>query len=326
MTNRELAAISQENGEGINPEILAQRETLKKNSKEYVVEQGDTVAKIASKSGLENYVDLVNFNRLLGNPLAEKGGSGKNFTIRAGDVVYVPEDSKAFSESLGKIRRISEAMAESERIAKKDVSILRKEAVRGIFPDRPESLGTSLLSGFAGSQERALDPELPRIVDIARQKNVSCANLVRTLMAYSVNPKDLSKEERAFFRKQNVDAWMLPEELRKIGFEQKHSLLSTFDPSRVGEPDPFYPEKRADYEKGIMEMGKYLESQGKPFSLVPIYFRHSNYRGVVAAYNRGKPEGERHYNTHQSMFLRNAEVRVMAHEVPEIKDGQRIPF
>lgn len=135
-----------------------------------------------------------------------------------------------------------------------------------------------MLSGFAGSQEKSLDPELPRIVDIARQSSVSCANLVRTLMAYSVNPKDLSASERAFFRKQNIDAWMLPEELRKTGFVQKESLIPHFDPSRIGDGDPFKADKREDYEKGVVSMGKYLETQGKPFSLVPIYFRHSHYR------------------------------------------------
>lgn len=145
-------------------------------------------------------------------------------------------------------------------------------------------------------------------------------------MAYSVNPKDLSPSERAFFRKQNVDAWMLPEELRKTGFVQKESLIPHFDPSRIGEGDPFKADKREEYEKGVVSMGKYLESQGKPFSLVPIYFRHSHYRGVVAAYNRGKPESERHYNTHQSMFLRNADVGVGAFEIPEIKNGQSVPF
>ncbi len=217
-------------------------------------------------------------------------------------------------------------MAEGERVAKRDVSILKREAVRGIFPSRPQSSGPALLSGFAASQERSVDPELPRIVDIARQASVSCANLVRTLMAYSVNPSDLKPSERAFFRKQNVDAWMLPEELRKVGFEQKHSLIPHFDASKIGDNDPFTPESREKYEKGVVEMGRYLEAEGKPFSLVPIYFRHSNYRGVVAAYNRGKPESERHYNTHQSMFLRNASVGIGAHEIPEIKNGQRVPF
>lgn len=326
MSSQELARISSGPSASITPELAAEREKLKKNAKTYEVQSGDTVDKIARAFGMENYLDLVNFNRLLGNPLAEKGTSGKNFLIKPGQELFVPDDSREFSESLGRIRRISESVALNEKIARRDASVLRREAVRGLFPNRPQSSGTSLLSGFASSQERTLDPELPRIVDIARQASVSCANLVRTLMAYSVNPGDLSKTERAFFRKQNVDAWMLPEELRKIGFEQKHSLMSAFDPSKVGENDPFHADKLAEYERGVVAMGKYLESSGKPFSLVPIYFRHSSYRGVVAAYNRDKSENERHYNTHQSMFLRNARVTVDGFEVPEIRNGQQIPF
>ncbi len=65
MTNRELSALLSESDGRTNPEILAQRDKLKRNAKEYVVASGDTVAKIATKSGMENYADLVDFNRLL---------------------------------------------------------------------------------------------------------------------------------------------------------------------------------------------------------------------------------------------------------------------
>ena len=65
MTNRELSALLSESDGRTNPEILAQRDKLKRNAKEYVVVSGDTVAKIATKSGMENYADLVDFNRLL---------------------------------------------------------------------------------------------------------------------------------------------------------------------------------------------------------------------------------------------------------------------
>ncbi|MDP3380900.1 MAG: hypothetical protein Q8S84_05250 [bacterium] len=46
------------------------------------------------------------------------------------------------------------------------------------------------------------DPYLPHIVDVSRQETVSCANLIRTLMAFSVDRKYLNEEEKSFFRKQ----------------------------------------------------------------------------------------------------------------------------
>ncbi|MFB0964577.1 MAG: hypothetical protein QMC36_02615 [Patescibacteria group bacterium] len=79
---------------------------------------------------MENYADLVDFNRLLGHPFVEKGSSGKNYVLKPGQILYVPGDSKIFADSVATIRRISESMAEGERVAKRDVSMLKKEAVR----------------------------------------------------------------------------------------------------------------------------------------------------------------------------------------------------
>ena len=62
----------------------------------------------------------------------------------------------------------------------------------------------------------------------------TCANLVRTLMGQSENMADLSPAEQAFQRKQNIDAWMLPTELKIIGFEQKFGeIMDMFDPALI---------------------------------------------------------------------------------------------
>jgi hypothetical protein len=37
---------------------------------------------------------------------------------------------------------------------------------------------------------------------VARQETVSCANLIRTLLAFSVDKKYLTEEESEFFKKQ----------------------------------------------------------------------------------------------------------------------------
>lgn len=336
MSTGELERLVDSASTETNPEILEQRDKLKKNAKEYPIQKGDTVASIAKKFGLENYIDLINFNRLLGVEFKERGTKGTNFTIRphiegeaakiGTDTLYVPADIEVFKENLKQIRLITDAMRQNELVARRDTKALRKEIGREIFPTKPVSLGAGLLNGFASNQEITLDPEHPRIVDIARQKNVSCANLIRTLMGNAMDVGDLKPGEKAFFRKQNVDAWMLPEELKKVGFTQKKNLMTSFDTERVGQNDPMPPEKQADYDRQVLELGKYLETEGKPFSLMPIYFRHSNYRGVVAGFNQGKKPEERHYNTHQSMFLRNGELTVPAREIPEIKNGQAIPF
>lgn len=54
--------------------------------------------------------------------------------------------------------------------------------------------------------------------------------------------------------------------------------------------------------KKFLELAKYLEEKGVPWSLVPYYFKLSRYKWVVANYNSTRPESDKHLNTHQSMF------------------------
>ena len=147
-------------------------------------------------------------------------------------------------------------------VAKGDRKALTKEINERIFPRTPESVGTArLLRGFIKAQEATVDPILPRIVDVAHQQRVSCANLVRTLLAQGLNVSDLKGAELRFFQKQNVDAWMLPEELKQIGYEQKMNLMESFDPDKIGAEDPINPNKRKTNEDQNIKLGRYLEKE-----------------------------------------------------------------
>ena len=137
---------------------------------------------------------------------------------------------------------------------------------------------TRLLGSFIKAQESTLDPILPRIVDVAHQSEVSCANLIRTLLAQGLNVRDLKGPELKFFQKQNVDAWMLPEELKKAGYVQRLNIMGSFDASRVGGEDPLDSEKHQKYEQDVNGLGKYLEQNGQPGSIVPFYYRYSSYK------------------------------------------------
>jgi hypothetical protein len=130
--------------------------------------------------------------------------------------------------------------------------------------------------------------------------------------------------EKRFFQKQNLHAWILPEELKAIGSTQPMNLNAFFDSSKIMAQDPLIIEKASEYQKEIIRLGKYLETSNIPGSLVPFWFRRSGSKDKVAAYNHDKEQ--KHYNTHQSMLAGNSNLKFKAHEVGEIQGGVVVPF
>ncbi|MDD4151245.1 MAG: LysM peptidoglycan-binding domain-containing protein [Candidatus Gracilibacteria bacterium] len=285
------------------------KKDIKENSKEYTISKGDSIYQIAKNNSMK-VEDLILFNNMLGK---EFKINKKNILIKAGDIVFVPKDIETFNDNLLKIKEIKKIFDTNDKITKSDLGMLKEEI--NFYPQRVQSIGLGkMLDGFVGAQKAEYDPRLSRIVDEKRETNVSCANLIRTLMAQSVNIGNLDVNEKAFFKKQNLDAWILPSELQKIKFDQKfRDLMSYFDKSKIGQVDPIGDQE--GYDKKVLELASYLESSGIKGSLVPLYFKHSKFKGVVADYNAGKKEADKHYNTHQSIFAGNTEIEFKAFNV-----------
>lgn len=53
-----------------NPQIQKKRSEMQKNTRDYEVRAGDTIASIALAHGITNYLDLVALNNLLGKGLS----------------------------------------------------------------------------------------------------------------------------------------------------------------------------------------------------------------------------------------------------------------
>jgi hypothetical protein len=54
------------------------------------------------------------------------------------------------------------------------------------------------------------------MVDVEWQDQVNCAATMKSFIAFSKNPSDRTNGEDNYVRKQYIDAWTLPEELKKI--------------------------------------------------------------------------------------------------------------
>lgn len=70
----------------------------------------------------------------------------------------------------------------------------------------------------------------------------------------------------------------------------------------------------------MADIGEYLEEKGIPGSLVPMYFRGSNYKDEVAEYNRGRKD--KHYNTHQSVYAGISTMKFQAQDFWGAKPGK----
>lgn len=176
--------------------------------------------------------------------------------------MYVPNNPEQFRASMEEIARITQATEVNKLVilgnTAENKKALSEELHERIFPRTPESVGTArLLRGFTKAQEASIDPSLPRIIDVRytvspdaeKPSGATCANLVRKLLFQSINTRDAKPGERRFFRKENVDAWMLPGELKKIDFIQALNLMGNFAPDQVGSRDPIDSDKHKEYEE-----------------------------------------------------------------------------
>lgn len=302
------------------PELKKIREQIWKNTEDYEIKKWDTVAGIAKQRWI-SYTDLIDLNILLWKQFTFRWKNQSNILIKQWETIKIPKDIKEFNSNLEKIKEISRVLNLNRQVLSRDTKWIKNELSWGLFSRRIQSIWLpKVLWGFINAQRLQIDPRLPRIVDSWREVHVTCANLIRTLMAQSVNIWDLKPEEKKFLQKQNVDAWMLPEELMKIWFLQKHNLMWEFDSTRIWDIDPLKQDQKKQYDAKILELWKYLEKSWVAWSLVPYYFIHSNYKWRTWEYNRWR--ADKHYNTHQSMFAWNINLQLNAYEIWNVVNGK----
>lgn len=163
----------------------------------------------------------------------------------------------------------------------------------------------------------------PPLVDVWWEKLVYCAWTIKGFFGFSKKQSDRSKEEDIYVYKEWIDAWILPNELKKLWFEQRINLMSFFDENKVGEKD--IVEDKGGYKNWLLEVWHYLNEKWKPGSLLFMYFNLSNYKWKVREYNQEQkqknPNYAQHINTHQAMYLWKGSIEFKASEVKIISNS-----
>lgn len=295
-------------------------------TKEYTVKSGDTLWRIASQNGISDFRDIVSFNKEYWVHLEIVQKWKKvDVPIAVGQTLYLPNDLELFSQQIQVIKQKQYQDELNRLVSSWDREALSKELNERIFPTQPISLGMDkVLWGFLATQRASIDPILPRIVDSSplMERKATCSHFVKMLLAQSVNVADLKPQERKLLETANIDAWVFPAKAMEIGFHQKFNLMKNFDGGKITSGNPIIDE--AKYQSQIIQMWEYLKSSWVPGSLLPIYFKRSSYKSVVASHNEGKQD--KHYNTHMAIFAGNNTLSFSASEIPEIKNGKKIPF
>jgi len=268
----------------------------------YVIQEWDTMTSISNTYGISDYRDLILLNSLLWVEFKYLNDEIISVVLQKWYKMFVPKYGTIWiiNSKLTDLRKIKYTLEINNKINlanNLDLSYLTNKlypnTVRGLWIEK-------ILQWFIEAQKYEFDPYLPRIVDVKWQNTISCSNLIRTLLAYSVDKEKLTDDEKLFFQVQWLDAWILPIALQKIGYVQKFNLMNNFSEYLVGTPNPIPKEGQDNYDKGVLELWKYLEINWTPWSIVPFYFRYSDYTKVIAKYNKNKEE--KHYNTHQSVL------------------------
>lgn len=306
----------------------------------YPIKEWDNISIVANNFWIENFEDLVDVNRILWIEFEKKWN---NIIVKKWNTILVPKKEKLedFYNELVKIKKISWILETNKKLKQESIAKLSSKQLNdlkrsifedwNIFPSNTKSPGAyKMWQSFIASQKYVFDEENPRIVDVssvvspmsAKPSSATCANLVRRYMFYCVSSEDLTPEENEFFRKQNIHAWMLPEELISIWFTQKINLMDNFDPTKIGSENPIWDKEK--YDKDMISLVKYLEKSWVPNSLVPFYFKYSKFKWIVADYNKWKKN--KHFNTHQSVFEWNWEKIFKAFEVKNINEWKKESF
>lgn len=310
------------------------KKELLENTKEYVVKKWDTVISIANEHWISDYRYLVSLNKLAWINMKFSWVRNNVINIRIWDVLRVPKDYQKLYETMDKMRTLIGVLTRNNKLDqhsysnKIELSDLQIDVLWETYPWEVKSiwLWNSLNAIASVEEDYWSDIRSSRIIDVNRQSHADCASLLKWFIKYSMNLKDLTKEEIDFLNKKDMHAWILPTELMKIWYAQTHNLMDSFDQPSIWGIFPFKEDKYKEYTDKVGELWDYVSKQWIEWSFVPMYFAYSRYKWVVRSYNQNRKE-DKHFNTHQVMLAkRDWKKKFYASEFWEIKGWKLVPF
>jgi hypothetical protein len=292
----------------------------------YDIQKWDTMTSISNKFWMTSYKDLILLNSLLWVEFEYLNKNINSVILQNWYKMYVPKYWMIgkINTKLNDLKKIQHTLEINDKIDLNnnlDITSFSEE----LYPSMVIWLWVEkMLKWFIEAQKQEFDPYLPRIVDVKWQTTISCANLIRTLLSYSVDKQKLTDKEKAFFQAQWLDAWILPEAFKELWYIQKFNLMDNFDEYYIWTPYPVPKENQKKYDEDIIKLWKYLEKSWIVWSILPFYFRYSDYTKVVARYNKNKKD--KHYNTHQSILAWIDSISFEARNVWNVLDWRITRF
>lgn len=298
----------------------------------YSVISGDSIAKISESVWIKNYEDLILLNSFLWIEFKKHKTKKNVINIRIWDNLYIPKEDnlESIMSTLDKIKELREVLVINNKVEnyiwEDEDQDLIDSLHENIFPLSVQWIWIEkFLKWLIEAQKLLLDPYHPHIVDVAMEKTVSCANLIRSLLRFAVDKSKLTYDEIAFFQKEWLHARILSWAFIDIWYKQVFNLMNdNFSSELVWSQNPIVPEQQENYENDVIEIWKYLEENGIVWSILPLYFKYSRSKWKVYSYNKNRDD--KHYNTHQTMLAWVDTIPFKANDIWIIRSWKIIKF
>lgn len=200
---------------------------------------------------------------------------------------------------------------------------------QNLFPTQVRTIGLDRMSSalLGNIKKWWLDVIHPPFVDYWWFEEVYCAGTMKWFLWALKNPSDRTNLENSYINKEWVDAWMLPDQLRRAGlYYQFYDMMDNFDFEKVGQNNIVVD--REKYYQSLLQTGNHLKNHWVEWSMLFIYFNLSSYKWRVKEYNQQKlftnPNAQLSINTHQAMFLWNWDMRFEASDIQNIEDWNKL--
>ncbi len=196
---------------------------------------------------------------------------------------------------------------------------------QNLFPSQVRTIGLDRMSSamLGNIKKWWLDVIHPPFVDYWWFEEVYCAGTMKWFLWALKNPSDRTSLENSYINREWVDAWMLPDQLKKAGlYYQFYDHMDHFDFDKVGQNNIIKDKEK--YYQSLLQTGNHLKNHWVEWSMLFIYFNLSSYKWRVKEYNQEKlltnPNAQLSINTHQAMFLGNSDMQFEADDIKNIQD------
>lgn len=298
------------------------QEEIIKNADKYLIKydikRGDTFDKIINKFWLSKN-ELINIRKLT-ETLTKRWVS---FLV-AWEEIYVPENYNnllAFENSVSDINKSIKNIEKNEAFKNWDKEKLNQLTDRTFFPKTVKNIWIDNLSEWIiwNMSINPLNTYNPQFVDTLYEEFVNCAWMMRWFYGYSIAESNRSRWLQIYLGTENIDAWELSKEFKKIWFTQEYNFMTNFNYKKIWSKNII--QDISSYNRDLLEMWNEFNNWSlKKGSLLLAYFKLSNYKDDVRDYNKYRSVENKSINTHAMIYLWSWSINIKSWEIKDVEN------